>query len=54
MDRDVAFYEQIQEMIATGQFSLAYILGVVQSSDRLTDDQKVKMRDQVTQQLQLS
>lgn len=47
MEPYVQMWEQIQEMVKAGIYSIAYVLGVIKDSDKLTDVQKVKMRDAV-------
>jgi pimeloyl-ACP methyl ester carboxylesterase len=47
MEPYVKMWEKVNEMIEAGIFTLAYILGIIKSSDRITQVQKVKMRDAV-------
>jgi hypothetical protein len=47
MEPYVRLWQSVQEMLASGAFSHAYVLGIINDSDQLTDVQKVKMRDQV-------
>jgi pimeloyl-ACP methyl ester carboxylesterase len=47
MEPYVKMWADVQEMLASGAFSREYVLAVIRDSDRLTDVQKIKMRDQV-------
>jgi pimeloyl-ACP methyl ester carboxylesterase len=47
MESYVKMWTDVQAMMASGAFSRDYVLGVIRDSDRLTDVQKIKMRDQV-------
>ncbi len=47
MEPFVQMWSQVEEMLASGAFSIAYVLDVIRDSDRLTEVQKIKMRDQV-------
>jgi pimeloyl-ACP methyl ester carboxylesterase len=47
MEPYVEMWRDVQQMLASGAFSQQYVLAVIKDSNRLTDVQKIKMRDQV-------
>jgi pimeloyl-ACP methyl ester carboxylesterase len=47
MEHYVSLWNDIKRMVASGAFSTKYILGVIDGAPKLTDVQRVKMRDQV-------
>jgi hypothetical protein len=49
MEPMVEMWHSIEQMLVSGQFSHDYILGVIRDSDRLTDVQKTKLRDQIVE-----
>ena len=46
MERYVEVWRDVKAMIDSRQFSEAYVLGVIDASSKLTDVQKIKMRDE--------
>ncbi len=47
MEPYVKTWSKVKEMCESGAFSKPYVYGVIDQSDKLTDVQKIKMRDQV-------
>lgn len=47
MEPYVEMWRDVEQMVASGAFSQAYVLGVIEDSNRLTAKQKIKMRDEV-------
>jgi pimeloyl-ACP methyl ester carboxylesterase len=47
MEPYVRMWEAVEQLLARGDFSRSYVLGIIRDSDQLTEVQKLKMRDQV-------